>query len=76
MESLPEQEYRFAVFDLEFTNSDNMNVSKLVFVNWSPDETPLKARMVYATSKEGFREYLGALGKEICLCGKKDVDEC
>lgn len=50
-----------------------MNISKLLFVNWSPDDTPLKARMIYATAKEGFREYLDAQGKEVTLNSKKDV---
>ncbi len=44
-----------------------MNVSKIFFCSWSPDATPIKARMLYATGKEGFKGYLNLNNKEITL---------
>jgi len=51
LESLPDNEYRFIVFDFEFKNSDNQHITKLIFVSWNPDSSPLKGRMVYAAAK-------------------------
>lgn len=48
---MPDKEYRYAVYDMEFTNADKMQISKMIFVNWSPDDAPIKSRMVYATAK-------------------------
>ena len=56
LEGLPESEYRFVVFDFEFTNNDNQHISKIIFVSWNPDTSPLKGRMVYAASKEHFKK--------------------
>lgn len=63
-----------AVFDLEFTNSDGMNISKLFFVYWLPDGTPLKIKLLYATFKESFKSYLDiGSGKEIVVNSADDV---
>lgn len=56
LENLPESEYRFVVFDFEFTNNDNQHISKIIFVSWTPDTSPLKGRMVYAAAKEHFKK--------------------
>jgi len=28
-----------------------MAISKMIFVNWSPDSAPIKGRVLYATAK-------------------------
>ena len=74
METLPANEYRFSVFDLEFTSHDGMHVSKLFLCNWSPDSSPLKHRMLYATSKEHLKTYLDLYGKEMTISSKDEVN--
>lgn len=71
--ALPPKDFRFCVFDLTFTNHDNMNISKIFFCNWSPDAAPLKTRMLYATAKENFRSALDLNGKEITVNSIDDV---
>ena len=71
--SLPEKEFRYTVFDISFTNHDNMNISKIFFCNWNPDAAPLKTRLLYATAKENFRAYLDLNGKEITMNSADDV---
>ena len=51
IQSLPAKEPRMCVFDLEYTNKDGMNCSKLFFTYWLPDGTPLKTKLLYATFK-------------------------
>lgn len=61
------------VFDLEYTNNDGMNCSKLFFCYWLPDGTPIKAKLLYATFKENFKTHLDVGGKEIILNSADDV---
>jgi len=73
IQELPDNEYRFCVFDFEFTNNDNMLVSKLIFVIWASDTAPIKNRVLYATAKENFRKYLDLNTKDFTLGCKSDV---
>jgi hypothetical protein len=50
-----------------------MAISKIIFVNWSPDTAPIKGRVLYATSKESFKKYLDLNTKDFTLCSKGDV---
>ena len=61
------------MFDFEFTNADNMLISKLLFVIWGPDAAPIKNRVLYATAKESFRKYLDLNSKDYTLNSKSDV---
>jgi cofilin len=63
LSSLPKQEPRMCVFDLEFTSNDGMNCSRLFFCYWLPDGTPLKLKLTYATFKESFKTKLDIGGK-------------
>ena len=53
-----------------------MSISKMVFVNWSPDNAPIKGRVLYATAKESFKKYLDLNTKDITVCSKGDVTYC
>lgn len=73
IEILPENEYRFGVFDFEFKANDGRQISKLIFINWNPDSTAMKGRLVYATGKENFKKYLDLNTKDFTLNSKADV---
>jgi hypothetical protein len=45
----------------------------MIFVNWSPDNAPIKGRVLYATAKESFKKYLDLNTKDITVCSKGDV---
>ena len=40
-----------AVYDYEYTNMDGCVFNKIVFVMWTPDCSPLKHKMLYASTK-------------------------
>lgn len=42
----------YAVVDVEFTTGDDRPTSKLVFVSWIPDTTPVRAKMKYSGTKD------------------------
>eukprot|EP00764_Aduncisulcus_paluster_P008412 gnl/Carplike_NY0171/273_a385_4594.p1 GENE.gnl/Carplike_NY0171/273_a385_4594~~gnl/Carplike_NY0171/273_a385_4594.p1 ORF type:complete len:111 (+),score=16.00 gnl/Carplike_NY0171/273_a385_4594:94-426(+) len=57
-ESLPEKTPRYIVYDCKYEDSDGATRTKLVFIAWSPDSASIKDKMVYASSREGFRSQL------------------
>ncbi|MQL92963.1 hypothetical protein Taro_025602 [Colocasia esculenta] len=56
--SLPEDDCRYAVFDFDFVTADNCQKSRIFFIAWAPTASRIRAKMLYATSKEGLRRVL------------------
>uniref|UniRef100_A0A1D1YM33 Actin-depolymerizing factor 5 n=1 Tax=Anthurium amnicola TaxID=1678845 RepID=A0A1D1YM33_9ARAE len=56
--SLPDDDCRYAVFDFDFVTEDNCQKSKMFFIAWAPSASRIRAKMLYATSKEGLRRVL------------------
>jgi len=65
IESLPEDEPRWAVYDFNYELEEGGARNKLVFVSWSPDGARVKAKMVYASSREALRRALDGIAAEI-----------
>eukprot|EP00835_Amoeboradix_gromovi_P003659 NODE_250_length_12902_cov_0.423182.p8 type:complete len:139 gc:universal NODE_250_length_12902_cov_0.423182:3774-3358(-) len=61
---LPKKGCRYAVFDLEFDFGEGPR-SKIIFFTWSPDESKIKEKMIYAASKDGIRKKLVGVQTEI-----------
>jgi cofilin len=70
--SMPANLPRYGIFDFEFTNADQMNISKLLFIYWLPDNTPIKAKVPYASAKEKFKARLNAALKEFTIGAKNE----
>jgi hypothetical protein len=58
------------VYDFSYVGKEGVEKNKLFFVSWVPDVAKVKAKMLYASSKERFRRDLdgaharGASGRE------------
>ena len=63
--SLPADECRYAVFDLDFTTNENCQKSKIFFIAWSPDSSRVRMKMVYASSKDRFKRSLDGIQVEL-----------
>ncbi|KAG4168642.1 hypothetical protein ERO13_A12G038000v2 [Gossypium hirsutum] len=63
--SLPIDDCRYAVFDFDFVTVDNCRKSKLFFIAWSPAASRIRAKMLYATSKDGLRRVLDGISYEV-----------
>ncbi|KAL6127721.1 hypothetical protein ACLB2K_071084 [Fragaria x ananassa] len=63
--SLPADECRYAVFDLDFTTDENCQKSKIYFIAWSPDTSKVRMKMVYASSKERIKRELDGIQVEL-----------
>ncbi|WCJ26244.1 Actin-depolymerizing factor [Euphorbia peplus] len=64
-DSLPANECRYAVFDFDFTTTENVPKSKIYFVAWSPATSRVRSKMLYASSKDRFRRELNGVQVEL-----------
>eukprot|EP00246_Nothoceros_aenigmaticus_P011567 TRINITY_DN3199_c0_g1_i2.p2 TRINITY_DN3199_c0_g1~~TRINITY_DN3199_c0_g1_i2.p2 ORF type:complete len:122 (+),score=21.30 TRINITY_DN3199_c0_g1_i2:183-548(+) len=71
---LPEHDCRYGVFDFDFTTADNCQKSKIFFIAWSPDTSRVKAKMLYASSKERFRRELDGVHYELQATDPTEMD--
>ncbi|KAI9179163.1 cofilin [Blastocladiella emersonii ATCC 22665] len=62
---LPRDECRFCVVDFEFEAEPGMLRDKLVLIAWAPDAADVKDKVVYATSKNYFRNQLDGIIAEV-----------
>ena len=62
---MPENDCRFAVYDMDFETNDGRPVNKLVLVAWSPDTSKIKAKMVYSGTKDAVKRALQGIGVNV-----------
>ena len=53
------------VYDYKYSSRERGAFSKIVFVNWAPDDAPTKAKMMYAATKDFFKGFLDGIGAEL-----------
>lgn len=64
--ALPETDCRYAVYDFKYSlGVAEGDRNKIVFVTWSPDDAPVRSKMVYASSKDALRRSLNGIGTEV-----------
>ncbi|CAL9753910.1 unnamed protein product [Musa acuminata subsp. burmannicoides] len=72
--SLPENDCRYAIYDFDFVTEENCQKSKIFFVAWSPSISRIRAKMLYATSKDRFRRELDGVHYEIQATDPSEMD--
>jgi len=65
LRDLPEDDCRWAVYDLEFEKTGAGVRNKICFVSWSPDSAKIKSKMVYASSRDALRRALIGVAVDI-----------
>ncbi|KAJ6801673.1 actin-depolymerizing factor 5 isoform X1 [Iris pallida] len=63
--ALPLDDCRYAVFDFDYVSLDNCHKSKIFFITWSPAASRIRAKILYATSKQGLRRLLEGVHYEV-----------
>ncbi|RPA76836.1 cofilin [Ascobolus immersus RN42] len=64
--ALPENDCRYAVYDFEYDLvSGEGKRQKLCFFTWSPDDAPVRSKMVYASSKDALRRALNGIHADV-----------
>ncbi|MHA2028515.1 MAG: actin-binding ADF family protein [Candidatus Kariarchaeaceae archaeon] len=65
VEGLPLDEPRFVLFDVPMKNRTGLDVVKTVFIFWLPMESPVRMRMLYASSKSVILKELRGISTQI-----------
>ncbi|ORY73909.1 cofilin [Protomyces lactucae-debilis] len=71
---LPENECRYAVYDVKYEKGGDGVRSKLVFIFWAPDTAKVKSKMVSASSKDTIRRALNGVGIEVQATDSSEVE--
>ena len=73
---LPEDDARFAVYNLAWTHSDGRKMTKLVFINYVPDGCKKMAiKFQYANLKDSVKASFNPINKEMQINDRLDLDE-
>jgi len=72
---LPEKDCRWAVYDFEYELPGEGKRSKITFIQWAPDEAPVKAKMVSASSKDALRRRLDGIHIEVQATDYSEITE-
>ncbi|KAJ8899341.1 hypothetical protein K2173_018315 [Erythroxylum novogranatense] len=72
--ALPDSDCRYAVYDFDFVTSENCQKSKIFFISWSPSTSRIRAKMLYATSKDRLRRELDGVHYEIQATDPTEMD--
>ncbi|KAI0501395.1 actin-depolymerizing factor 11 [Dendrobium catenatum] len=71
---LPENDCRYAVYDFDFVTQENCQKSKIFFIAWSPSVSRIRAKMLYATTKQRFRREMDGVHYEIQATEPSELD--
>ncbi|MFD4902127.1 actin-binding ADF family protein [Streptomyces sp. NPDC058411] len=74
VEVLPEDEPRYAIHDFEYATADGRRTSKIVLFSWLPESSPIKSKMIFASSKATLRAALDGIAAEIQTTDYSDLD--
>jgi len=72
---LPEHECKYGVFDFHYEASENRSFNKIVFFNWAPDTAPVKKKMMFASTKDFFKQTLPGIQVEVHCTVYSDLEE-
>ncbi|EGC32538.1 hypothetical protein DICPUDRAFT_57070 [Dictyostelium purpureum] len=70
---LPENNCRYVLFDYAF-EEEGANKNKITFVQWCPETSKIKEKMLYTSSKDALRKALVGIQMEIQGTDKSEVD--
>ncbi|KAL2502885.1 Actin-depolymerizing factor 4 [Forsythia ovata] len=67
--------YRFIVFKIEEKQKqENCQKSKIFFIAWSPDNSRVRSKMIYASSKDRFKRELDGIQVELQATDPTEMD--
>lgn len=73
---MPADEPRYAIYDLEFATADGRNVSKTLFIMYSPDNCKKGTlRFTYAQNKDAIKAKMTPTHKELQVNDIADIND-
>ncbi|KAF8072728.1 Abca17 [Scenedesmus sp. PABB004] len=73
--ALPDGQCRYAVYDYEYRSPERGTFKKLVFLLWAPDDSGVKPKMMYASTKDFFKSFLEGIGAELQATEPSEISE-
>jgi len=73
VKALPANDCRYAVFDFPY-EADGGQRNKILFIVWAPDSAKIKAKMLYASTRDAVRKKLVGVGTEIQATDLAEID--
>ncbi|KAF6260986.1 actin-depolymerizing factor AdfA [Scenedesmus sp. NREL 46B-D3] len=73
--SLPDNQCRYAVYDYEYRSPERGVSKKMVFLLWAPDNSGVKPKMMYASTKDFFKGFLDGIGAELQANEPSEISE-
>jgi len=73
VKALPPNDCRYAVFDFAY-EADGGQRNKILFIVWAPDSAKIKAKMLYASTRDAVRKKLVGVGTEIQATDLAEID--
>jgi len=66
---------RYAIYDFEYNLAGGEGSrNKITFIAWSPDDAGVKAKMIYAASKEALKRSLNGVATELQANDQDDIE--
>lgn|ERR1712087_236375 len=66
----------YGIFDFDAETADGRTLAKLVFIAYTPDDSPVRNKMLYGSTRESFKGELGSgLAVVIQASSISDLDE-
>ncbi|SZF03315.1 unnamed protein product [Blumeria hordei] len=66
---------RYAIYDFHYQLTDGEGYrNKIVFLAWSPDDSGVKPKMVYASSKGSLKKSLDGIAYDFQLNDSEDIE--
>jgi cofilin len=66
---------RYAIIDWAFTTTDGRPASKIAFISWCPDTSPVRSKMLYAGSAAALTEVLTGVATKITATDRSEISE-
>lgn len=73
--SLPKNEPRYCLVDVEYITKSGADHTKMVFIFWCPDECAVKDKMLYASSKDTIKKTFSGIQCEIQANDFQDIEK-
>ncbi|XP_057205948.1 cofilin-1 [Triplophysa rosa] len=71
---LPSDDCRYALYDATYETKETKK-EDLVFIFWAPENSPLKSKMIYASSKDAIKKKFTGIKHEWQVNGLEDIKD-
>jgi cofilin len=75
LDDLPPRDVRYAVYDFDFKDADGNERNRLAFIVWGPDTSPVKRRMLVASTKVSVKNAFAGVAVEVQATDDSEIAE-